>query len=294
MIEAPTGNKFAVNITSQFVVPSAGDFGQLMIEIPALSIKERRQLVLADKGRTEGVSLRRGSGGLLMAVYNTNITISADDVELWWPAGYGKQFLYDVTVSFTPDSMEKACARLADGPPPTRKLLQTFIAAAMEASDYLSDTPPGGTYVAAQGALPAACAIASRDFSTFRRRIGFRTVELVRLPIDLAVKDLFPAGESGWSVDAGFYQQKDNGDGHWAQTKDGIWKHFAKNANQTNVDGESFYFKVNGVPMYMKVGKLVRYGHIAILTFLYYPRCYRLRSAVYPVYRIQLSHDIIQ
>lgn len=51
----------------------------------------------------------------------------------------------------------------------------------------------------------------------------------------------------------GFYQQKDNGDGHWAQTKDGIWKHFAKDGDQSKVDGESFYFKINEVPIYMKV-----------------------------------------
>lgn len=254
LLETPEGNKFAINITSQFVVPTGGDTGSLQVEIPGLGIKAKQLLVLDEANKTGGVTLRKGSGGLLMATYNTNLTVNADDVELWWPAGYGQQFLYDVTVSFTPDSMERACARLADKGP-TRKLLQTFIAAAMEASDYTADNSAdgGGTFVAAQGSLPAACGVATKDFSSFRRRIGFRTVELVRLPIDLAVKDLFPEGETGWNVDASFYQSKDNSDGHWAQTKDGIWKHFSKDSNQTEVTGESFYFKVNGVPVYMKV-----------------------------------------
>ena len=252
LIETPQGNKFAINITSQFVIPPGGDSGRLDIEIPDLGIKSKQPLVLTEADKTQGLSLRKSSRGLMMATFNTNLTVNADDVELWWPAGYGKQFLYEVKVSFTPQSMEDACARLADKGP-TRKLLNTVIAAAMEASDYISDSPAGGTFVAAQGSLPAACAVAVQDFSSFKRRIGFRTVELVRLPIELAVKDMFPEGESGWGLGAGFYQQKDNGDGHWAQTKDGVWKHFAKDANQTNIDGESFYFKVNGVPIYMKV-----------------------------------------
>lgn len=252
------GNKFAVNITSQFVVPDGGDSGTLQIEVPALGIKQQQALVLGEQGLTEGVKLRRTStAGLVMATFNTNFTIDAGTIELWWPAGYGKQPLYDIIVSFTPASMEKACAIPGDAADKgaTRKLLDTFIAAAAEEADYKSDNPlpMGGTIVAASGNLPPACTAAAADFSTFRRRIGFRTVELVRLPIAEAVKDIFPKGESGWGGEAGFYQQKDNSDGHWAQTKDGIWKHFDRNANQTDVDGESFYFKVNGVPIYMKV-----------------------------------------
>jgi hypothetical protein len=241
-------------------VSTGGDKGTLQIEIPALNIKQQQVLVLGAENVTDGVKLRRTStAGLVMATFNTNLTIAADAVELWWPAGYGKQPLYDVIVSFTPASMEAACAVPDDSDDgtagATRKLLDTFIAAAAEEADYRSENPlpMGGTFVASSGNLPPACAAAVKDFSTFRRRIGFRTVELVRVPIADAVKDIFPEGEKGWGQDAGFYQQKDNSDGHWAQTKDGIWKHFDKSANQSNVDGESFYFKVNDVPIYMKV-----------------------------------------
>jgi nicotinate-nucleotide adenylyltransferase len=224
------------------------------LEIPALGIKKQQTLVFGEKDASEGLKLKTTTGGFLMAVYNTNLTVDANAVELWWPAGYGKQPIYDVLISFTPEAMENACA-VPTNTGATRKLLDFFVAAAAEEADYREENPMpiGGTFVASSGNLPPACAKAVQDFTTFRRRIGFRTVELIRLPIAEAVKDLFPPGEKGWDRDAGFYQQKDNGDGHWAQTKDGIWKHFAKNANQSDVDGESFYFKVNGVPIYMKV-----------------------------------------
>jgi hypothetical protein len=257
LITADSGNKFAINITSQFVVPTAGDKGTLKVEIPELGISEKRELLLADKDTSTGVKLKRGSGGMLFATVSTKITVDENAVELWWPVGYGKQFMYDVVISFTPESMRDACAIADDkGSPTNRKLLQTFIAAAAEASDYMSEQPVSmdDTFVAGVAALPAACAVAVRDGSVFKRRIGFRTIELVRLPIGEAVKDLFPAGEKGWDPNADFYQQKDNSDGHWAQTKDGIWKHFDKAANQSNVEGESFYFKVNKIPIYMKVG----------------------------------------
>jgi hypothetical protein len=218
------------------------------VEIPALGIKRQETLELGqtDTKVSKGVKLRQVAGGaMVMAVHNTNLTVPAEAVELWWPAGYGQQPMYDVLISFTPESMEKACAdSSAPGSgsnsgvigggavrsPATRKLLDVFVAAAAEEADYKSDSPTlgtsgssGSTFVAASGNLPPACAKAVQSISTFRRRIGFRTVELVRLPIAKAVQDLFPPGEKGWDTSAGFYQQKDNGDGHWAQTKDGIW-----------------------------------------------------------------------
>lgn len=277
-IKSSSGNKFAVNITSQFVVPAAGDRGTLQVEIPALGIKRQEVLALGqtDAKVSKGIKLRQVAGGaMVMAMHNTNLTIDAAAVDLWWPAGYGQQPMYDVLISFTPEAMEKACAdssapgsgdksgvsgggAVSRPGPATRKLLDAFVAAAAEEADYKSDSPSSlgagsGTFVAASGNLPPACSQAVQSISTFRRRIGFRTVELVRLPISKAVQDLFPPGEKGWDTQAGFYQQKDNGDGHWAQTKDGIWKHFAKDGDQSKVDGESFYFKINGVPIYMKV-----------------------------------------
>jgi hypothetical protein len=58
-------------------------------------------------------------------------------------------------------------------------------------------------------ASAAACAAAAT--SQLSHRLGFRTVELVRLPIAEAVKDLFPAGKKGWDVDSTFGVSKT----HW-------------------------------------------------------------------------------
>lgn len=225
-IKSASGNKFAVNITSQFVVPAAGDKGTLQVEIPALGIKRQEVLALGQTNEkvSKGVKLRQvANGAMVMAIHNTNLTIDEAAVKLWWPAGYGQQPMYDVLISFTPESMERACAdSSAPGSggksgvsgggarpgPATRKLLDTFVAAAAEEADYRSDSPSlgagaSGTFVAASGNLPPACAKAVQSISTFRRRIGFRTVELVRLPIAKAVQDLFPPGEKGWDTQAG-------------------------------------------------------------------------------------------
>uniref|UniRef100_A0A383W609 beta-mannosidase n=1 Tax=Tetradesmus obliquus TaxID=3088 RepID=A0A383W609_TETOB len=101
----------------------------------------------------------------------------------------------------------------------------------------------------------AACAAAAS--SQLSHRIGFRTVELVRLPIAEAVKDLFPAGHKGWDVESSFGVNKTNWDGSWAMTRTGRWDHFPKSSDNSNIEGESFYFKVNGVPIYMKGANLV-------------------------------------
>ncbi|WIA22744.1 hypothetical protein OEZ86_009703 [Tetradesmus obliquus] len=103
--------------------------------------------------------------------------------------------------------------------------------------------------------VAAACAAAAS--SQLSHRIGFRTVELVRLPIAEAVKDLFPAGHKGWDVESSFGVNKTNWDGSWAMTRTGRWDHFPKSSDNSDIEGESFYFKINGVPIYMKGANLV-------------------------------------
>ena len=36
------------------------------------------------------------------SILNVSLPVAASDIELWWPAGYGTQPLYDVNVTFTP------------------------------------------------------------------------------------------------------------------------------------------------------------------------------------------------
>lgn len=40
-------------------------------------------------------------------------------------------------------------------------------------------------------------------------------------------------------------------------SSDGRWQHFPKPGDQEDIEGESFYFKVNSVPIYMKGANLV-------------------------------------
>jgi hypothetical protein len=120
----------------------------------------------------------------------TQLTVPAADAELWWPVGYGGQRLYDVNIAFVPKSVAAACADAAGTP----------------------------------AALEACSAASQAGLSALTRRMGFRSVELVRLPAAAAVRDLFPAPHKGWGTNASFYQQKDSGDGHWAQTTNGTWQ----------------------------------------------------------------------
>ncbi|KAF6253727.1 hypothetical protein COO60DRAFT_1703701 [Scenedesmus sp. NREL 46B-D3] len=119
----------------------------------------------------------------------------------------------------------------------------------------LGDAAAAAEVIDLGDARAAACATAAT--SELSHRLGFRTVELVRLPIAEAVKDLFPAGKLGWDVDSTSGVSITHWDGSWALTKEGRWDHIDKSGNQSDIEGESFYFKVNGVPMYMKGANLV-------------------------------------
>eukprot|EP00775_Hariotina_reticulata_P003140 gene3140-3417_t len=108
---------------------------------------------------------------------------------------------------------------------------------------------------AADGSICAAAA------SSVSKRVGFRTIELVRDPLPKAIQDLF-GNNTGFE----YAQQKqyvhsilarDNA-GQWALDEAGKWTHFP--GNDTDVPGsvaESFYLRVNGVPIYMKGANLI-------------------------------------
>jgi len=80
----PTG--FMLRVEPELAVPAGGDAGVLVAEIPSLGIKAVQTLEYIQSGR--------GAGSL-------ELLVPAGSVKLWWPAGYGEQPLYEMTVSWT-------------------------------------------------------------------------------------------------------------------------------------------------------------------------------------------------
>ena len=120
---------------------------------------------------------------------NPDLQVSiAGPVQLWWPAGYGPQPLYNITATFRPDGCS-ACTSAATGPPHGAEA--TTWAAAGE------PTPPRSAS-ARRSLSPYGC-------SSVSRAIGFRTVELVTAPLAEAFADIGPDGR-GWKE-----QQREDG-----------------------------------------------------------------------------------
>jgi len=79
---------------------------------------------------------------------------------------------------------------------------------------------------------------------------GFRSVELLRLPLSDAVQDLFPDGQTGWDADSDFGVSKGQWDGSWALSKDGRWDHFSKTAgNSPDIIGERLQPEQQAAPV---------------------------------------------
>jgi hypothetical protein len=224
------------------------------------------------------------------------LDVPADKVELWWPTGYGKQPLYNLTVGFQPKGddcggkAEGAAALLRDGP-----VLPSADASAAESS---TDPP---VRAAAIAKLPYPVGGGASTCTAARRRIGFRTVELVEIPAKQAA-----AGDlrASWTADLdkymwpSHYRPKED----WA-TIDGQWQYLGdppvfwgpmyptfggynftypsigmttppmvadpsapggkRRATIDDGDGESFYFRVNGIPVYSKGSNLIPFSMFA-------------------------------
>ncbi|GBF90838.1 beta-mannosidase [Raphidocelis subcapitata] len=239
-VKAPSS--FLIRVQPELIVPASGDAGLLTIEMPALGLKAEKKLDLTSSGR---------------ALPELELAVPADSVDLWWPLGYGEQKLYDLTVTWT----------------------------------------SSGASAAASGGVPAA---------TIKRRVGFRTVELVEKPLPEAAAELFSAAGAGWEGSAqpgngvracmgmnncGQYGWVDGkkwtfistemtpnfdfpvsgydfagafpnssfpgGDNPWWNHRYGVWTGWGAPSLAKRVEGESMYFKVNGVPIYAKGANII-------------------------------------
>jgi hypothetical protein len=89
MSQSKRGDTFEVTITSELLVPPGGDSGQLSVSIPALNLQDTQQIDL-ETAKT--------------ASFVSTFAVSASDVDLWWPVGYGSPNLYNVSIKYTPDA----------------------------------------------------------------------------------------------------------------------------------------------------------------------------------------------
>lgn len=234
--QAPTADGFALNITSQFYVPPSGGKGLLTVALPELKRGRRQAVTFTTSDLTPADDA--------VASVTTSLLFKKSEVQLWWPAGgnYGPQKLYDVAISFTPDG-SAACASERKGKlkaTPAGKEADAVAKAKAAGAEVLKaktpgdanadsgdgDADKGAAVIAGFSASSASCAAAGSSLS---KRVGFRTIELVRDPAPKAVKDLFGA-KKGFEYEqqkmhvAGFLAR--TGDGQWAMNEKGDWTHF--------------------------------------------------------------------
>ena len=235
--------RWVVRVAASLLVPPGGDAGTLSVDIPELAARAERRVTLRasclgggnggggggedeeeewQAGDEEGGGGWEGEGGGAGAAVCAErlawLTLelpAAARPRLWWPAGMGARPLYNVTVAFAPDGAR--CGEEGSGG---------------AASYELRDPGDGDDDEEQQnGGGGGAC-------SAVRRRIGFRTVELVTDPLPAAAAELLPRGAGA----AG---------GAAAPASDG-----GEEVGQEGEDqqGRSFYLRVNGAPLFAKVG----------------------------------------
>lgn len=162
------------------------------------------------------------------------VQLPASKVELWQPLTLlpkGKtRKLYDLAVMFEPSPESKQPGRLT------------------------------GTCGVVGGSSAGHSRAPQPDIrSTIVRRIGFRTVELVQQPMQDAVGELLGQQSSGQlkGTDDPHPQQQQGQQGQLEDHKQPSVLPKASGRLQDQQQGESFYFKVNRVPIFAKGANLI-------------------------------------
>jgi hypothetical protein len=273
----PTG--FHLDIEAELRVPSKGDQGTLTVEMPQLNLKSTKQITLA--------------AGDTPAFQKMGLDVNGSDVELWWPIDMGKQPLYDLVVSFTPTTTAAETAPVADATHPLpRRLMAIDLNAS--ATDEEAHADSDGTFrVTSVGDTGAATSevrrrVGFRTVKLHEEPIQEAAANLLgkapgwnnSIPLPGRknwCKGNWNCGQWGWvngskwefvSVPltptnksyAGYPFPKHPGGSQPWWGDDMLGESLGTEANPekaTSIEGESFYFSVNGVPFYAKGSNII-------------------------------------
>lgn len=177
-------------------------------------------------------------GNQLQALVTISLQVPADRVRLWQPLTLAPKgtprYLYDLAVMFEP-TVQPASGSSSVG-------ASCGVAPAPAGN---TDAPSGSESKTDRGSgssvgEPFERAPEPDIRSVIVRRIGFRTVELVREPVQAAARELL--AQPGTHNEQRALQQQLPG---------------AAPLQDDQATGESFYFRVNGVPLFAKGANLI-------------------------------------
>uniref|UniRef100_A0A383VKX2 beta-mannosidase n=1 Tax=Tetradesmus obliquus TaxID=3088 RepID=A0A383VKX2_TETOB len=285
---------FTLKVTSQFLTPDSGGYGTLRLALPELNITVEQEVEFL-AGRQNSADLFEAAtsiqvpradvelwwpaGGNYGSHKLYNVTIEFEPLGSWCGTlaqGTPRPRRPSTGYSFLDQLLGMPGAPGAASGVDFNLDVQDGLRASLNIGDLFdfniqigqgANGRPGSAGSSNAGADSssssgtAGAVASSAECSYVRKRIGFRTVELVTDPLDKAVQDLFgdkPGfnfSENPKIIDSILFKQEG---WQWALSDNGQWKRFE--GNNSAVAGavqESYYFKVNGVPIFLKGANVI-------------------------------------